>query len=154
MRIKLPITSLLIASVFKQTDCKKEKFKLKDVGKRLVKLEEKYAALEEKCDNVEILSKSNFDSVNLIGKKQDDQINFWMRFLNLDDNVKELSSDELLDRIRDWVENNRDKFDGIDDWQNVKDQDIRNLSADQADLKAEVKCFEFNFRANHMYVYR
>ena len=55
-----------------------------------------------------------------------------------------MSSDVLLERIKDWVEDNRDKFDGIDDWQNVKDQDIRNLSADQANLKAEVKCFELN----------
>ena len=150
------------------------------MGKRLVKLEQKYAdqsmqfaalkeqyentekqyaALQEKCEGTEILSNRNFDSVNKIGKKQDDQINYWMRFLNVDENVQELSSDVLLDRIEDWVEDNRDKFDGIDDkfdsidsWQRVKGDEIGRIFSEQGDLKAEVKCFELdpeilNFRA-------
>ena len=104
----------------------------------------KYAALEEKCQATENLSYNNFDSVNKIGKKQDDQINYWMKFLDLDDNVKELSSDELLDRIRDWVENNRDKFNGIGSWQNVKDGEISQININQAEMKAEAKCFELN----------
>ena len=104
----------------------------------------KYAALEEKCQATENLSYNNFDSVNKIGKQQDDQFNYWMRFLDLDDNIKEMSSDDLLERIRDWVEDNRDKFDSLEIWQNVKDGQISQLDVSQDELKAEVKCFVLN----------